>query len=59
MAEESQSTVKYMNPRPMKIDVIKSDGTNNFEMWRCDVMDALTASNLEDTLLLKKTEGNF
>jgi len=35
---------------PLKIDVIKFDGKNNFEMWRCEVMDVLTTSNVEDTL---------
>jgi len=39
-----------MSPHPLKIDVVKFDGKNNFGMWRCEVMDALTASNLEDTL---------
>ena len=34
--------------------MVKLDGRNNFGMWRCEVMDALTASNLEDTLLLEK-----
>ena len=38
----------------MKIDVIKFEGTNNFGMWRCEVMDALTTSNLKDTLRLKE-----
>ena len=38
----------------MKIDVVKFDGTNNFGMWRCEVMDALMASNREDTLRLKE-----
>ena len=42
-----------MNPHP-RIDVGKFNGTNNFGMWRCEVMDALNASNLEDTLLLEK-----
>ena len=36
----------------MKIDVVKFDGTNNFELWRCKVMDALNAHNLKDTLEL-------
>ena len=54
MDGESQSTVKSVNPHPMKIDVVKFNGTNNFGMWRCEVMDALTASNLEDTLRLKE-----
>ena len=46
--------VKSMNPHPMKIDVVKFDGTNKFAMWGCEVMDALTVSNLEDTLQLKE-----
>jgi len=54
MARDSQSTVKLANPHLMKIDVVKFDDKNNFEMWRCEVMDALTASNLEDTLRLKE-----
>ena len=52
MAEEIAS-VKTMNPHP-RLDVVKFNGTNNFGMWRCEVMDALNASNLEDTLLLEK-----
>ena len=52
MAEESTS-VRTMNPHP-RIDVVKFNGTNNFDMWRCEVMDVLTASNLEDTLRLEK-----
>jgi len=32
MVGESQSTVKAVQPHPMKIDVIKFDGTNNFGM---------------------------
>jgi len=54
MAGDNTSTVKIMNPYPLKIDVMKFDGKNNFGMWRCEVMDALTASNLEDTLWLEK-----
>ena len=23
-----------------KIDVVKFDGTNNFDLWRCEVLDA-------------------
>jgi len=34
MARESQYTVKSLNPHPMKIDVAKFDGMNNFGMWR-------------------------
>ena len=43
-----------MNSYPLKIDVVKFDGKNNFEMWRCEVMDALIVSNFEDTLRLEK-----
>jgi len=32
MAGDSTSTVKFMNPRPLKIDVVKFDGKNNFDM---------------------------
>ena len=54
MAGEGTSSGKFMNPHPLRIDVVKFDGKNNFGMWRCEVMDALTASNLEDTLRLEK-----
>ena len=54
MAGESHSTVKSVNSHLMKIDVVKFEGTNNFRMWRCEVMDPLTVSNLEDTLRLKE-----
>ena len=54
MAGDSQSTVKSLNPYSLKIDVVKFDGKNNFGMWRCEVMDALTESNLEDTLRLEE-----
>ena len=57
MAGESTSSVKFMNPHP-RIDVVKFDGKNNFGMWRCKVMDALTASNLEDTLRLEKKQSS-
>jgi len=33
MAGDSTSTVKVMNPHPLKIDVMKFDGKNNFGMW--------------------------
>ena len=49
MARDSTSMVKIMNPHPLKIDAVKFDGKNNFEMWRCEVMDALMTLNLEDT----------
>ena len=58
MAGESTSMDKFMNPHPLRIDVVKFNGTNNFGMWRCEVMDALTASNLEDTLWLEKSINN-
>jgi len=49
MAEETSSEsdsfiVKTIqNVHHMKIDVMKFDGTNNFRLWRCKVMDALNA----------------
>ena len=54
MAEETAS-VKTMNHS--RIEVVKFNGTNNFGMWRCEVMDALNAQNLEDTLLLEKKKA--
>ena len=54
MAGDSIYMVKTMNPHQLKIDVMKFDGKNNFKMWRCEVMDALTASKLEDTLRSEK-----
>ena len=36
----------------MKINTVKFDDTNNFGLWRREVMDALNAQNLEDTLEL-------
>ena len=60
MAGENQSSMKSVNPHPMKINVVKFDGMNNFEMWRCEMMYALMTSNLEDTLRLKeKPEETF
>ena len=35
-----------------KIDVVKSDGTDNFDLWRYGVLDVLNMQNLEDTLEL-------
>jgi len=32
MTKENQSTVKSLNPRPMKIDVAKFNATNDFRM---------------------------
>ena len=51
--------VKIMNPHPLKIDVVKFGGKNNFEMWRYEVMDASTTSNLEDTMRLEKSPKLF
>ena len=56
MAEEIVSA-KTMNSHP-RIEVVKFNGTNNFGMWRCEVMDALNASNLKDTLLLEKKKSS-
>ena len=50
MARDGTSTVKSVNPHPLRIDVVKFNSTNSFGMWRCEVIDALTASNLEDIL---------
>jgi len=54
MAGDSTFMVKFVNPHPLRIDVVKFDERNNFGMWRCEVLDALTTSNLEDTLWLEK-----
>ena len=64
MAGDSTFTMKFMNPHPLRIGVVKFDGKNNFGLWRCEVMDALTVSNLEDTLQFEKkrdstTEKNW
>jgi len=31
------------NIHHMKIDVVEFNGTNNFGLWRCEVLDALNA----------------
>ena len=54
MAGDNTSSEKSVNQYPLRIDVVKFDGKNNFGMWRCEVMDALRTSNLEDTLRLEK-----
>ena len=54
MARDSQSSVKYVSHFLTKIDVVKFDSTNNFRMWRCEVMDALTATNIKDSLYLEE-----
>ena len=57
MVESSQSSVKYVSHLPTKIDIVKFDSTNNFGMWRYEVMDAPPASNLEDSLHLEVKPG--
>ena len=52
-------TVQSLNIHSMKIDVEKFNGTNNFGLWRCEVMDALNAQNLEDTLELDGKPDNI
>jgi len=59
MTEVNQSTVKIMNIHQSKIDVVKFDDTNNFDMWRCKVTDALTTTNLEDVFLFDKKPENI
>ena len=54
MARDSTYKVKFVNTHPLRIDVVKFNSKSNFSMWRCEVMDALTTSNLEDALLLKR-----
>jgi len=54
MAWDSQSSMKSMSHNLTKIDVVKFDSTNNFGMWKYDMMDALTTSNFEDSLRLEE-----
>ena len=54
IAGDSTSMMKFVNPHPLRIDVVKFDDKNNFSMWRCKVMDELTTSNLKDTIQLEK-----
>jgi len=60
MAEEISSendsfVVKNIqNVHHMKTDVVKFNDTNNFELWRCVVMDTLNAQNLKDTIELQE-----
>ena len=39
--------------------MVKFDGKNNFSIGRCEVMDTLTASNLEDILRLEKKRDSI
>ena len=49
-----------VNQSKVRIDIVKFDGTYNFRMWRCEVMNAMTTSNLEDALRLEeKPEETF
>ena len=43
----------------MKINVAKFSGTNNFGIWRCEVLDALNAQNLEDYLELQEKSADM
>ena len=60
MAEEtsdgSSSFVvrNIQNYHHTKIDVVKFQGTNNFELWSCKMLDALNAQNLDDALELQE-----
>jgi len=58
MAKINQSTVKIVNIHQSKIDVVKFDGIN-FGMWRCELMNALSAQNLEDTLFTRETSEDL
>ena len=49
--------MRSMNPHP-RIDVVKFNDMNSFGMWRCEVMEALTASNLKDALRLEKKRAS-
>jgi len=44
-SDESSSFIvkNIQNYHHTKIDVVKFDGTNNFRLWRCEVLDALNA----------------
>ncbi|KAK8934286.1 hypothetical protein KSP39_PZI015019 [Platanthera zijinensis] len=44
------STVHHSVSHPARIDVVKFDGKTNFGMWRCEVLDALCALNLEEAV---------
>jgi len=53
--ESSSFVVKNIqNYHHIKIDVMKFDDTNNFRLWRCEVLNALNAQNLKDTLELQE-----
>jgi len=52
--------VKSVNLHPMKIDVVKFDGKNNFGMWRCEV-DGCTddIKPRRHSTLGRKARGDF
>ena len=56
MVRDCQFTVKFVSYLLAKIDVVKFNDPNNFEMWRCEMMDALMAPYLEDTQHLKENQ---
>jgi len=57
--ETSNSTCSFVvkniqNFHHIKINVVKFDGTNNFGLWRCEVLNALNAQNLKGVLELQE-----
>jgi len=42
------------NYHQTKIDIVEFDGTNNFRLWMCEVLNALNVQNLEDALRLQE-----
>ena len=59
MAEEGDGSGYFVvkniqNYHHMKINVVKFNRTNNFGLWRCEVLDALNAQNLKDSLKLQE-----
>ena len=59
--DESGSFVvkNIQNYHHMKIDMVKFDGTNNFRLWRCEVLDALNAQFLKDSLELQEKPAHM
>jgi len=48
-------TIQSLNiHQSSKIDVVKFNGTNNFDLWRCEMLDALIAQSFEDILELQE-----
>lgn len=50
MSEPSSSSGRCTAVSNAKYEVEKFDGTNNFGMWQCEVMDVLIQQDLEITL---------